>query len=124
LIKEFLGLPDDIIDTPTPAQNILYGPKRRRIPELWTVDNPVMIGTVQNQDAYMQSVAAQRPYFFDHIAPLTDLAMSEFYELTGRRYQRVTGYRLEDAEYLILGMGSMLVTAEAVADYLRDTRKL
>src|SRR5450755_4243159 len=61
LIAEFLGHPDDIIDTPTPAQRILYGPRRRRIPELWTVDNPVMIGTVQNQDAYMQSVAAQRP---------------------------------------------------------------
>ena len=26
-------------------------------------------------------------------------------------------------EYLIVGMGSMLVQAEAVADYLRDTRK-
>ena len=67
LIAEYLGRPDDIIDTPTPAQRMLFGPRRRRIPELWTVDNPVMIGTVQNQDAYMQSVAAQRPFFFDHI---------------------------------------------------------
>ena len=124
LILEYLGRPDDIIDTPTPAQRILYGPRRRRIPELWTVDNPVMIGTVQNQDAYMQSVAAQRPYFFAHIAGITDQAMAEFYALTGRRYQRVSTYRAEDAEYLILGMGSMLVTAEVVADYLRETRKL
>jgi pyruvate-ferredoxin/flavodoxin oxidoreductase len=124
LIQEYLGRPDDIIDTPTPAQRILYGPQRRRIPELWTVDNPVMIGTVQNQDAYMQSVAAQRPYFFAHIAGITDQAMAEFYALTGRRYQRVSTYRVEDAEYLILGMGSMLVTAEVVADYLRETRKL
>ncbi len=124
LIAEYLGRPDDIIDTPTPAQQILYGPRRRRIPELWNVDNPVMMGTVQNQDAYMQSVAAQRPYFFDHIAGITDKAMDEFYELTGRRYNRVLTYRVEDAEYLILGMGSMLVTAEAVADYLRETRKI
>jgi pyruvate-ferredoxin/flavodoxin oxidoreductase len=124
LIREYLGRPDDIIDTPTPAQQILYGPRRRRIPELWTVDNPVMIGTVQNQDAYMQSVAAQRPYFFEHIAALTDKAMAEFYELTGRRYSRVTTYRAEDAEYLIVGQGSMLVTAEAVVDYLRETRKV
>ena len=67
LIEEYLGKPDDIIDTPTPAQKIIYGDKRRRIPELWDVDNPVMSGLVQNQDAYMQSVAAQRPFFFDHI---------------------------------------------------------
>jgi len=124
LIAEYLGRPDDIIDTPTPAQQILYGAHRRRIPELWTVDNPVMIGVVQNQDAYMQSVAAQRPYFFEHVAALTDRAMDEFYELTGRRYSRVSTYRTEDADYLILGQGSMLVTAEAVADYLRETRKI
>ncbi len=124
LIHEYLGRPDDIIDTPTPSQRILFGPRRRRIPELWTVDNPVMIGVVQNQDAYMQSVAAQRPYFFDHIPALADSAMREFYELTGRRYQRVSGYRLDDAEYLIFGQGSVVVTAEAVADYLRRTRRI
>ncbi len=124
LIAEYLGRPDDIIDTPTAAQQILFGPRRRRIPELWTVDNPVMMGVVQNQDAYMQSVAAQRPFFFGHIAGITEQAMREFYELTGREYKRVSTYRAEDAEYLILGQGSMLVTAEAVVDYLRETRKI
>ncbi len=124
LIRRYLGRPDDIIDTPTPAQRILFGNTRRRIPELWTVDNPVMIGTVQNQDAYMQSVAAQRPFFFEHLPALTEQAMEEYFELTGRRYSRVSTYRMEDAEYVILGMGSMLVTAEAVADYLRATRKI
>ena len=122
LIAEYLGRPDDIIDTPTPAQRILYGPRRRRIPELWTVDNPVMMGVVQNQDAYMQSVAAQRPFFFGHIAAIAEQAMNEFYELTGRQYKRVATYRAEDAEYLILGQGSVVVTAEAVVDYLRETR--
>ncbi len=124
LIAAFLGRPDDIIDTPTHAQRILFGAHRRRIPELWNVDNPVMIGTVQNQDAYMQSVAAQRPFFFAHIAAITDQVMAEFFDLTGRQYQRVSTYRAEDAEYLILGQGSMLVTAEAVADYLRETRRI
>jgi pyruvate-ferredoxin/flavodoxin oxidoreductase len=124
LIAEYLGFPDDIIDTPTPAQRILFGNKRRRIPELWTVDNPVMIGTVQNQDAYMQSVAAQRPFFFAHIADIANNAMDEFYALTGRRYRRISTYKMEDAEYVIAGQGSMIVTAEAVADYLRATRKI
>ena len=50
--------------------------------------------------------------------------MDEFYELTGRRYRRVSTYKMDDAEYVILGQGSMIVTAEAVADYLRETRKL
>jgi pyruvate-ferredoxin/flavodoxin oxidoreductase len=124
LVEEYLGRPDDLIDTPTPSQRILYGDKRRRIPLLWDVDNPVMAGLVQNQDAYMQSVAAQRPFFFDHIRELTDRACEEFAALTGRRYARVGTWRVDDADYLIVGQGSVIPSAEAVADYLRETRKL
>ena len=124
LIDEYLGHPDDLIDTPTAAQRIIYGDKRRRIPVLWDVDNPVMAGLVQNQDAYMQSVAAQRPFFFDHVTELADQAFREFYGLTGRRYAKVMPYRCDDAEYLILAQGSVIPSAEAVCDYLRDTRKL
>lgn len=124
LIAEYLGKPDDIIPTPTPAQKIIYGDTRRRIPELWDVDNPVMAGIVQNQDSYMQSVAAQRPYFFDHIKELSEQAFEEYYQLTGRRYDRVMTYKADDADYLIVGQGSIIPSAEVVADYLRKTRKI
>ncbi len=122
LIEEYLGRPEDIIETPTPAQRIIYGPTRRRIPELWTVDEPMMAGLVENQDSYMQSVAAQRPFFFDHIQELSQRAFDEFAALTGRRYDRVKTYRCDDAEYLIVGQGSVVPSAEVVADYLRETR--
>lgn len=124
LIAEFLGDADDLIDTPTPSQQMLYGPKRRRVPTSWDVDNPMQTGVVQNQDAYMQAVAAQRPYFFDHIPALFDKSADEFYALTGRRYRRLDTYRCEDADYIILGQGSMTVQAAAVADWLRENRQI
>ncbi|MBU0753057.1 MAG: 2-oxoacid:acceptor oxidoreductase family protein [Gammaproteobacteria bacterium] len=124
LVKEYLGKPDDIIDTPTPAQQMLYGPKRRRVPAIWDVDTPLLSGSVQNQDAYMQATAGQRPYFFDHIEAITDQCMAEYAGLTGRSYQRLSAYDMDDADYVIVGMGSMIVQAERVADYLRETRKL
>ncbi len=124
LVAEFLGRPDDLIDTPTPAQQMIHGPKRRRIPALWDVDMPMLSGTVQNQDAYMQATAAQRPYFFDHIEALADSCMAEYASLTGRRYGRIAGYKTTDADWLLVGMGSMIVQAESVADYLRETRGL
>ncbi|GAB1233352.1 hypothetical protein UT4_18190 [Ferrigenium sp. UT4] len=124
LVNEFLGHPDDLIATPTPAQRILYGDTRRRVPQLWDVDNPVQSGVVTNQDGYMQAVAAQRPYFFQHIPALMEQSMDAFYQLTGRRYQRVGQYRCDDADYLIVGQGSMTVQAAAVADWLREQRKL
>ncbi|MDO8990693.1 MAG: 2-oxoacid:acceptor oxidoreductase family protein [Sideroxyarcus sp.] len=124
LIAEYLGEADDLIDTPTPAQQMLYGPKRRRVPSSWDVDNPMQTGGVQNQDAYMQAVAAQRPYFFDHIPALFDKNAEEFHALTGRRYNRVDAYRCDDADYIILGQGSMTVQAAAVADWMRENRKI
>jgi len=124
LIAEFLGDADDIIDTPTPAQKMLYGPKRRRVPMNWDVDNPMQTGVVQNQDAYMQAVAAQRPFFFEHIPSLFDQCAEEFKTLTGRQYNRIDTYRCDDADYVIVGQGSMTVQAAAVADWLRESRKI
>ena len=120
LIKEFLGDPADIIDTPTPGQRLVFGDRRRRIPEMFDVDHPAMLGVVQNQDSYAQGVAAQRPFYFDHVAELTDRAFDEFASLTGRRYHRASGYRTEDAEWVIMGQGSVVANAEAVADHLRE----
>jgi pyruvate-ferredoxin/flavodoxin oxidoreductase len=119
LVRRFLGDPSDIVDSPTPAQRLVFGPQRRRIPELYDVDYPAMLGVVQNQDSYAQGVAAQRPFYFDHVAELTDRAMGEFAALTGRRYRRASGYRIEDAEWVIVGQGSVVSNAEAVADHLR-----
>ena len=77
-----------MIDSPTPAQRLVFGETRRRIPEMFDLDYPAMLGVVQNQDSYAQGVAAQRPFYFDHIAALADRAFAEFAALTGRRYAR------------------------------------
>jgi len=122
-IKAYLGDPADRIDSPTPAQRLVFGETRRRIPEMFDLDYPAMLGVVQNQDSYAQGVAAQRPFYFDHIVGLADQAFAEFARLTGRQYARVGGYLLDDAEYVIVGQGSVVSNAEAVADYLRG-RKL
>ncbi|HVE31934.1 MAG TPA: 2-oxoacid:acceptor oxidoreductase family protein, partial [Gemmatimonadaceae bacterium] len=124
LVKAYLGDPADIIDSPTPAQRLVFGDKRRRIPELFDLDHPAMVGVVQNQDSYAQGVAAQRPFYFDHVAALADRAFEEFFALSGRRYARAQGYSLANAEYVIVGQGSVVSNAEAVADHLRETRKL
>ncbi len=124
LVKEFLGDPSDMIESPTPAQRYVFGDRRRRIPEIFDLDYPTMTGVVQNQDSYQQGVAAQRPFYFDHLLALTDQVFAEYAALTGRQYARASGYRLDDAEFVIAGQGSVVPNAEAVCDYLRETRGL
>jgi len=124
LVYEYLGDPSDIIESPTPAQKMIFGETRRRIPELFDLDYPAMLGTVQNQDSYAQGVAAQRPFFFEHVRELADIAFEEFYRLTGRRYAPATGYRTDDADYVVMGQGSIIWNLEEVCDHLRETEGL
>ncbi|HSG50015.1 MAG TPA: 2-oxoacid:acceptor oxidoreductase family protein, partial [Longimicrobiales bacterium] len=51
-------------------------------------------------------------------------AFAEYAALSGREYARVMGYRMEDAEWVLAGMGTVIPNAEAVADYLRDEKGL
>ncbi len=79
--------------------------------------HPIMSGVVQNQDSYMKGKIAQRAYT-DKVEQILRLAMKEFYKLTGREYDLISTYKMDGAEYAIVGMGSMIETAEAAADYL------
>ncbi len=80
---------------------------------------PLMSGVVQNQDAYMKGKIAQRK-FYDRVLPTLRSVLREFGDLTGRHYDVVLPYRLDDAEYAIVGSGCMMETCEAAVDYMRN----
>ncbi len=82
-------------------------------------DNPVMSGVVQNQDSYMKGKIAQR-WYYDRVAPALARGVRLFFEKTGRKYDFVGAYRCEDAEYILVGMGSYMETAQVTVDYLRE----
>ena len=92
-----------------------------RLRNLMDPQVPLMSGVVQNQDSYMKGKIAQRRYY-DRVLPALKTAMEEFGELTGRRYAPLMPYRMEDAEYAIVGSGCMMETAEAAVDWIRERR--
>ncbi len=103
LMKQFVGDPNS----------------KHRLRNLMHPGHPIMSGVVQNQDSYMKGRIAQR-YFYDRIPSVVRRAMDEFYSLTGRRYAMIDGYGLDDAEQVLVGMGSLVETATATARYLRE----
>ncbi len=100
-MKDFIGNPAD------------------KLMNLMDPDNPIMSGVVQNQDSYMKGKVAQR-WYYDQVAPALEDSFQEFYRKTGRHYDFVEPYRCDDAEYIIVGMGSYMETAQTTVDYLRD----
>src|SRR5207237_2997522 len=119
LIREYLGAPDDIIDCPTESQRILFGPKRRRVPRMIDLTNPVLLGPVKNQEHYMQGVVARRNSFTEPILAFLQDAYEEFGRLTGRYYGLVTEYKTDDADTVFVSLGSAAENIEAAVDYLR-----
>jgi pyruvate-ferredoxin/flavodoxin oxidoreductase len=105
LMKQFVGPPEDKLSS-------IIDPYR-----------PIMSGVVQDMDVYMVGKIGQRE-FYDKVPAALQAAMDEYYELTGRRYQMVMPYRLDDAEYALVGMGSAMDTAVATVDYLREEKGL
>ena len=122
LIRLFLGAPDDIIDCPTESQRILFGPKRRRVPRMIDLTNPVLLGPVQNQEHYMQGIAARRNNFTEPIAQFLEDAYADFGKLTGRYYGMLTAYKAADADTVFVSLGSAAENIEAAVDYLRERR--
>lgn len=124
----FMNIIDGFLTTHT-VENVLYpekefmaefvGKPEDHIRDLMNPKTPLMSGVVQNQDSYMKGKIAQRLYTEKILQEIKD-TMQEFYELTGRRHSVVEPYRLEDAEYAVVGMGSFMETAMVTVDYLRE----
>ncbi len=113
----YLGAPDDEIECPTPAQRIVFGPARRRIPALWNTESPLSALT----DADPAWSAGQEPFFAGHAEALADEAFDRFFEHSGRRYQRVTPFHAEDAELLLVASGKAAAAARAVVRRMRES---
>ena len=93
LIREYLGSPEDIIDCPTEAQRVLFGPTRRRVPKMMDLTNPILLGPVQNQEHYMNGIVARRNNFTEPILEFLEAAYKDFAELTGRHYGLISSTR-------------------------------
>jgi pyruvate-ferredoxin/flavodoxin oxidoreductase len=122
LLREFLGAVDDQIECPTPAQRELFGAKRRRVPEMMDLKNPLLLGPVQNQEHHMNGVVARRNNFNEPILKFLEDAYAEFGRLTGRVYGFLTEYKCADADTVFVSLGCAADNIEAACDYLREQR--
>ena len=120
LIREYLGAPEDLIDCPTESQRALFGPRRRRVPKMIDLTNPVLLGPVQNQEHYMQGVVARRNNFVEPILQFFEEAYRDFAALTGRDYGLVSHYKTGDADTVFVSLGSAAENVEAAVDYMRE----
>ncbi len=79
-------------------------------------EHPVTRGTAQNPDIYFQSREAASK-FYDVIPDMVEEYMQEIQKITGREYHPFTYYGAEDAEDIIVAIGSITEVIKEVVDY-------
>ncbi len=86
-------------------------------------NHPVARGTTQNPDIFFQQRESANP-FYNAVPDIVQDYMDKFGEKTGRKYKLFDYYGDENAENIIVAMGSVCDTISETIDYLnRDGEK-
>ncbi len=82
-----------------------------------TPQAPVMRGMAENGDVFFQHREASNPAY-DAVPAIVEDYMKKISEITGRKYDLFTYYGAEDAENVIIAMGSVTQAAKEAIDFL------
>jgi len=96
---------------------------RQLVPALVDVNNPGLTGGVQNQPDFQAGAVDHHTHFASEVGRFVRAAMQEYGVLTGRRYAPVMGFMADNAEHVIVALGSVSDDLEAVVTHLRRAGK-
>ena len=80
-------------------------------------ESPVTRGTAQNPDIYFQAREAANK-FYDAVPDMVAETMAEISKITGREYKPFVYYGAEDADRVVVAMGSVTETLRECVDFL------
>ena len=106
ILRQFLGEPDGQITCPTPAQRLIFGKSRRRIPQWFSLDTPAINGARKEPLGLNLEGAARERYFYHHLPAIIQQVMEQYGKLIGRPYSAIKTADAERAEYLLLVPGA------------------
>ena len=123
-IEGFLGPSRQHVESPTAAQKVLFGETRRRVPAWHDLDEPVLAGALFETESFALGASARRPFFDAFVGESLARSFEQFAGKTGRRYESISRYRMDDAKTVLLAQGAAVETARVAADCLRKQHSI
>ena len=118
-VEGFLGPAREEVEAPNPAQALLFGETRRRLPAWHDLDEPMLTGAVFGEPGFGPGAAARRPYFDDFVATSLASAFDQFARQTGRAYAALLEHEINGATTVLVAQGGAVEAARFAADTLR-----
>lgn len=104
-LLNFSGSPDDTVECPTPAQEILFGLHRSRVPRWFNYDLPALHGTIKNSQEKANEVLARQLFIENHLDGILEAARTDFQSLFGRSVNPFGIHGPAKAEGFVLANG-------------------
>ena len=123
LLAEFAGNTDHFISSPTPAQQMIFGNKRKRIPNWFNPDNPVSIGASKPLHEAALETAAQEEYFYEHLDHIIQDTFAAFNKKAFTTYNDIELTDTKNTDHLIISFGSIASTVSKAAEEFRSKHK-
>lgn len=111
-VLEPVEVPDQaLVDEFLPANGLFY-------PHL-DLEDPKLFNVMAFPEHFGE-FARDRYESMNNAVEVFDSIADDFERLFGRRHERCETYRMEDAEYALIGLGSMMGTSRVVVDQMRE----
>ena len=91
----------------------------KEVDSMLDFSRPVTYGAQTEEDWHFEHKAKQHKALMESISVIDDV-FKEFEKLTGRKYNRVEKYMMDDAEVAIVALGTTVESAEVAAKELRE----
>jgi len=121
-IAAFSGQPEDYLDTPTAAQEMLFGPKRRRVPAWLNPDLPVRVGSRKDREAGDRAWLASREFLNRSLADMVRKSFDAFNKAFDWAYHalEIPGHKPQPNR--LIAMGCLAERAAETAASLREEK--
>lgn len=123
LIQTLVGNSSDTIPLEDPAQKMLFGEQRRRIPCWHNLDRPTLQGA--HQDRYSSGLGeiAHSQFFGHPVNGLLEQTFEQFQQLTGRSYGPLSYEGAYKSLKLIVAQGAITERLEQIVKQLNEEQR-
>ncbi|MBI5853626.1 MAG: 4Fe-4S binding protein [Planctomycetes bacterium] len=123
-IGRCIGVASDEIDGSTPAQRLVFGERRRRVPRWFDLDRPVAIGAVADGVPDDVGAASQAAYVDDPLPALLEESFAVVARALDRALAPIAVQDFAGARVALVAIGSAAGLAEDLAECERSARRL
>ncbi|MCA9548805.1 MAG: 4Fe-4S binding protein [Myxococcales bacterium] len=115
-VEAYLGRADAFVDAVGPAQELVFGPRRLRVPRWHDLDRPLHLGGSQGPRSWALTRTARQAFFEGDVARVLDQAFTDFEARFGRALGAVMSEGLKGADVVVVVQGSGAGAARAAAE--------